>query len=95
MDGALISAPIPQLVLPVAMQLGGEDCTDVSAAPVPGMVSGIIQVAARVPADLAGTVDAVLFINGVPSQPGVTLEVLAADASPVHLRPRPLRRVGR
>lgn len=94
-DGAIISGAIPRLLLPVAVQMNGSECTDVSAAPAAGMVSGIIQVSARVPADLSGTVNAVLFIGGIPSQPGVTLEVQPADAMPLSTGPPPLRRTGR
>ena len=37
----------------------------------------------------------VLFIGGIPSQTGVTLEVQPADATPASFRPHPLRRAGR
>jgi uncharacterized protein (TIGR03437 family) len=94
-DGVIISAPVPQLVQPVAMQMKGESCPNVSAAPVAGMVSGIIQVSATVPANLSGTVSVVLFVGGIASQPGVTLEVQSPDGTPSSSRPRPLRRVGR
>jgi uncharacterized protein (TIGR03437 family) len=91
-DGIIVSMPVPQLVEPVAMQMNGESCQNVSAAPVAGMVSGIIQVSATVPADLSGTVSVVLFVGGIASQPGVTLEVQSGDEMPSSSRPRPLRR---
>jgi uncharacterized protein (TIGR03437 family) len=88
-DGALLTDTLPQLLLPAAVQMDGENCTDVTAAPAAGMISGIIQVTARVPGDLAGTVEAVVFIGGLPSQPGVTLEVQTPDATPASSRPGP------
>jgi uncharacterized protein (TIGR03437 family) len=95
-DGLVTFDPAPQLLQPASVQIGGEDCTEVTAAPVVGMVSGIVQVTARVPADLSGTVGVVLSIGGNVSQPGVTLVVEPSDAMPATTsRPRPLRRVGR
>jgi uncharacterized protein (TIGR03437 family) len=74
-DGALISDPAPVLSLPVTMTIGDEPATVVSAGPVPGLVGGILQIQAMVPADDSGEVLAVLSIGGNPSQPGVTLVV--------------------
>jgi uncharacterized protein (TIGR03437 family) len=76
-DGAVTSDTSPQLNLPAGVKMGGEDCTDVTVSPAPGLISGMLVVTARVPADLAGTVPVVFTVGGVPSQDGVTLEVAA------------------
>jgi uncharacterized protein (TIGR03437 family) len=78
-DGAVVSDTTPQLNLPVAVQMGGEDCADVTVGPAPGLISGMLVVTARVPADLSGTVPVVFTVGGAPSQSGVTLEVAAAQ----------------
>ena len=76
-DGAILSDAVPNLLLPVSVQMGDEECEIISAGPIAGMVSGFLQIKARIPADLLGTVPVVLNIGGIPSQPGVTLEVAA------------------
>ena len=91
-DGSILGSVVPQLTLPVLVQMGGETCANVTAAPAAGLVSGIVQISAQVPSDLSGTVDVVVTIGGNPSQSGVTLEVLPSDAMPVASRPVPLRR---
>jgi hypothetical protein len=58
--------------------MGGIDCSPVTAGPTPGMISGMLQVSATVPAGLSGQVPVVVTIRGVSSQAGVTLEVTPA-----------------
>jgi hypothetical protein len=55
--------------------MGGVDCADVTVAPAPGMISGMLLVTLRVPADLSGTVAVLSTVGGVASQQDVTLEV--------------------
>jgi uncharacterized protein (TIGR03437 family) len=76
-DGAVVTEGAAQLNLPAGVQIGGSDCTDVTVGPAPGLISGMLVVTARVPADLAGTVPVVFSVGGVVSQQGVTLEVTA------------------
>ena len=77
-DGAILSPPLPALTLPVTVQMGGEECEVVSAGPMPGVVAGFLQITARVPEGVSGTVPVVLAVGGVASQPGATIEVAAA-----------------
>ena len=74
-DGAIVTDPAPVLLQTVGMTIGDEPATVISAGPVPGLVSGILQIQAVVPADLDGTVPVVASIGGIPSQAGVTLVV--------------------
>ena len=73
-----IAAGIPPLPLrPVAVRIGGREAEVTYAGGAPGLVAGVIQVNARVPADLAetGAMPVVLQVGSRDSQPGVTLAV--------------------
>jgi uncharacterized protein (TIGR03437 family) len=78
-DGAILSEPVPHLLLPVTVEMGDQECEIVSAGPMPGIVSGFLQITARVPEGLSGRVPVVMQVGGIPSQPGVTLEVRAVE----------------
>ncbi|MEX2303040.1 MAG: SBBP repeat-containing protein [Bryobacterales bacterium] len=73
-----IAAEIPPLpVRPVSVRIGELDAEVIYAGGAPGLVAGVIQVNARVPAELAetGAVPVILRVGSADSQPGVTLAV--------------------
>jgi uncharacterized protein (TIGR03437 family) len=76
-DGKLAVETPPRPRLPLAVTIGGRPAEVLYAGGAPGLVAGVIQVNARVPADLAasGEVPVVLQVGGAASQPGVTLAV--------------------
>jgi uncharacterized protein (TIGR03437 family) len=76
-DGALIGVPLPSLTLPVEVTIGGQPAAVQYAGPAPGLVSGIVQVNAVVPATVApgASVPVTIRIGGVASPAGVTLAV--------------------
>jgi uncharacterized protein (TIGR03437 family) len=76
-DGKLAAETLPRPRLPVSVTIGGRAVEVVYAGGAPGLVAGVIQVNARVPADLAasGELPVVLQVGGAASQSGVTLAV--------------------
>lgn len=82
-DGVITTDTPGALNLPITARIGDADAEVVSAGPVPGGVSGMIQVTARVAVDLetGGSVPVELTIGGVTSQPGVFVTVEGGDES--------------
>jgi uncharacterized protein (TIGR03437 family) len=76
-DGRIITDVLPRPRLPVSVTIGGQPAEVVYAGGAPGLVAGVLQVNARVPADLTptGNVPVVLEVGSAASQPGVTLAV--------------------
>jgi uncharacterized protein (TIGR03437 family) len=76
-DGRIAAETPPRPRLPVAVTIGGRTSEVMYAGGAPGLVSGVIQVNARLPADLpqAGDVPVILQVGSATSQPGVTLAV--------------------
>jgi uncharacterized protein (TIGR03437 family) len=76
-DGGLVPAvaPFPALTQDVAVRIGGQEAQIAYAGAAPGLVFGVIQINAFVPAGLPADAAATLEveIGGVKSQPGVTL----------------------
>jgi len=67
-------APIPERMVEVT--IGGKPATVQYAGGVPGAVAGVMQLNLQVPANLTGSaVPVVVTIDGVASQPGVTVAV--------------------
>jgi len=63
-------------VLPVTVTIGGRSAEVLYYGAAPYMVAGVIQINARVPADIAaGNVDVVIKVGNNTSQTGVTLAV--------------------
>ncbi|MCC6390747.1 MAG: lamin tail domain-containing protein [Bryobacterales bacterium] len=83
-DDGLITTDRPAaLNLPVSVRIGSADAQVVSAGTTPGAISGMMQVTARVPQDLAsgGPLPIELTVGGVTSQPGVFVTVEGGDDS--------------
>jgi hypothetical protein len=90
-----ISDPVPSWCFPCRCISAESNAGTSRRLPSPVWLAVLSRSARASPAGLSGTVDAVLSIGGIRSQPGVTLEVQSPDATPASSRPRPLRRVGR
>jgi uncharacterized protein (TIGR03437 family) len=75
-DGAVTGATLQRPVLPVRVTIGGQEAEVLYAGSAPGLVAGVLQVNARVPA-LArrGSVPVVITVGAAASQGGVTLAV--------------------
>jgi uncharacterized protein (TIGR03437 family) len=76
-DGRVTENPIPRPILPVSVQIGGLDAEVLFAGLAPGLVSGVLQVNCRVPANVvaAQAVPVILKVGTATSQQGVTLAV--------------------
>jgi uncharacterized protein (TIGR03437 family) len=75
-DGTLATDARPT-ELPVKVQIAGEDADVLYAGSAPGEPSGVVQVNARIPADVPrGTnVAVVIIVGSANSQPGVTVAI--------------------
>ncbi len=76
-DGLIIgSLPFPAPLLPVHLQIGGQDATILYAGAAPGLPSGILQVNAQIPAGAAiGPQVPVVLIVGSQSSASVNMGV--------------------
>ena len=76
-DGKLTAVPYPAPVLPVTVKIGGLDAEVSYAGGAPGLVAGLIQINARVPAQAPSgvAVPVSIRIGNVESQAGVTLAI--------------------
>jgi uncharacterized protein (TIGR03437 family) len=76
-DGKVAVDVLPRPRLPVSVTIGGRQAEVLFAGGAPSLVAGVIQVNARVPADLAqtGEVPVLLQVGSAASQPGVTLSI--------------------
>ncbi len=77
-DGLLVPAePLRRLQLPVSVAIGGQPAQVLFAGSAPGLVSGLVQINARVAANaqVGEAAPLVVTIGGVPSQAGVTIAV--------------------
>jgi uncharacterized protein (TIGR03437 family) len=78
-DGAILPnrLPLPAPNLPVAVSIGGIPAADINyAGEAPSLVSGVIQVNAKIPAGVGtGPVPVVITVGGVSSQANVTVSV--------------------
>jgi uncharacterized protein (TIGR03437 family) len=75
--GSVSPASRSKPVLPVAVKIGGLDATVQYAGAAPGLVAGLLQVNAVVPASIAPgpAVPVTVSVGGVPSQRDVTIAV--------------------
>jgi uncharacterized protein (TIGR03437 family) len=76
-DGTITQAPAPNPQLPVTVSIGGEPATVVYAAEAPGVVSGVIQINAFIPAGVQPShhLPVSWSAGSYLSQPGVTIAV--------------------
>ena len=76
-DGAVSSAPLPKPVADISVRIGNADAAVEYAGAAPGLISGVIQINARVPVSIPGGPETpVSFTAGQISSPvGVTISV--------------------
>jgi uncharacterized protein (TIGR03437 family) len=76
-DGEIVTTPSTTPNPAISLTIGGSNATILYSGGVVGLVTGIIQINARVPTDITAgkAVPVVLTINGFPSPAGVTMAV--------------------
>jgi uncharacterized protein (TIGR03437 family) len=77
-DGAVVSADnLPAPVLPVSVQIGGQNAKVIYAGGAPGIVEGVLQVNVEIPAGVTPgpSVPLLLQVGDRTSQPGLTVAV--------------------
>ena len=75
-DGLIAVGVLPKPVLPVSLKIGGVAAVIQYSGAAPGLVAGIMQVNAVVPAGItSGAVPVVLTVGNASSQPGLTVSV--------------------
>ena len=74
-DGSVTQVPAPTPNLPVTVSIGGETATVLYAGEAPGLVSGVIQINAQIPADIQPShhVPIAWSAGSFASQAGVTI----------------------
>jgi uncharacterized protein (TIGR03437 family) len=76
-NGAIAGGVLPKPVLPVRVQIGGQEAVVDYAGAAPGFAAGLMQVNARVPESVTPgpAVPVVVQVGDKSSQPGVTIGV--------------------
>jgi len=74
-DGQVIEPPLPKLVHPVAVTIGGLSAEVLYAGPAPAQIPGVIQVNARIPVETAvgPAIPVAISAGGRQSPAGVTI----------------------
>ncbi|MDP2998259.1 MAG: hypothetical protein Q8N47_12290 [Bryobacterales bacterium] len=82
-DGTITGTLLRKPTAPVSVMIGGQTAEVLYAGAAPGIVSGVMQVNARVPANIAGgdSVPIVLKVGNSPSPSGVTMAVRQQQAN--------------
>jgi uncharacterized protein (TIGR03437 family) len=78
-EGSIASAPLPRLLLPVTVTIGGQQATVQSAGAAAGQVEGVMQIDVSIPAGIppGSAIPVVVQAGGVSSQDGITIAVSA------------------
>jgi uncharacterized protein (TIGR03437 family) len=76
-DGSIAASPLPVPVLPVSVNVGGQQAEVLYAGPAPGLVLGLLQINARVPASISpgNHVPVTVKVGNSTSPSGVTLAI--------------------
>ena len=75
-DGKLANAPYPKPLLPISISIDGVDAEIDYAGAAPGLVSGLLQINARIPDGArSGAVPVSLKVGSFQSQTSVTVAV--------------------
>ncbi|MBS1857304.1 MAG: hypothetical protein JST11_18195 [Acidobacteria bacterium] len=76
-DGKLAASPLPRPNLPVSVLIGGQVVTPQYAGGAPGLVAGVIQVNAQIPAGIqtGNAIPLFVQVGSATSQSGVTIAV--------------------
>jgi uncharacterized protein (TIGR03437 family) len=77
LDGTIVTADnLPQPVLPLSVQVGGQPAAVLYSGGAPGEVQGVFQINIQLPPGVTGAkVPVVLTVGSAASQPGVTLAI--------------------
>jgi len=83
-DGKIADAPLPVLPHTVTARIDGMDANVVHSGLVGGLVNGIFSIVVGIPVSLThgGLLPLEIRVDGVSSQPGVTVSVDGPDADP-------------
>ncbi len=76
-DGTVNASVFPAPVLPVSVQIAGQEAAIIYAGAAPGYVAGVLQINAQIPAGVSGTVPIVVQIGGAKTPPGLMVSVRA------------------
>jgi hypothetical protein len=83
-DGTILQSNLPQLNLPVSVQIANQNAEVLYKGPAPGAVAGLIQVNFLVPEGIpAGKAALILTVGGLSSQREVTLFVAPDGTEPL------------
>jgi len=76
-DGAIVGSSLPTPALPVSVTIGGAPAKVLYAGGAPGLVSGVVQINAQVPAGTAAgdSIEVVVTVGGKSSRADVTVAV--------------------
>ncbi|MGH9672792.1 MAG: hypothetical protein ACRD44_06380 [Bryobacteraceae bacterium] len=75
-DGRIAAAVFPKPLTPITVRIGGIDAEVLYFGAAPGLVAGVFQVNARVPAEApSGDVPVVVSVGSAASQPELTVAV--------------------
>ncbi len=76
-DGRIVGADLPRTKLPVSVRIGGQNAPVLYSGGAPGLVSGVVQINVRVPANapVGPAAPVVVRIGNGDSQAGVTMAV--------------------
>ncbi|MDX2269119.1 MAG: CARDB domain-containing protein [Bryobacter sp.] len=75
-DGAVIGTPLPEFLQALTVEIGGQPAEILYAGPAPGLVSGVFQINARIPANVPPGAAPVVVKSGALSSPaGATLAI--------------------
>ncbi|MCC6538470.1 MAG: hypothetical protein IT162_13020 [Bryobacterales bacterium] len=75
-DGSIAAAPLAKPRLPITVEIGGRPARVLYAGPAPGLVHGLVQINAEVPAGVPPGAASVVFAAGTArSAAGVTVSV--------------------
>ena len=76
-DGQITGSSLPTPLLPASVQIGGQDAKVVYAGAAPGLIAGVVQINATIPANAPSgpAVPIVLRVGTVGSQAGVTVAI--------------------
>jgi uncharacterized protein (TIGR03437 family) len=76
LDGSLAGMPLPKPLLPVTLKIGGVVADLQYEGAAPGLIAGLLQINATIPASLAsGPQSAVLAIGSTSTQQHITISV--------------------
>lgn len=75
-EDARVATGAANVVAPVTVRIGGVQAEVIYTGAAPGLVTGVLQINAKIPDGVpAGSAPVVVTVGGIPSQAGVTVSV--------------------